>query len=369
MRVLDTTHEVKADPSAFASNGSGPHGDHAYVQRRRQRRSLGLAGKIVRFDALPRTSVRWLVHGVLQRDSVAVLHGKEGSGKTFVALDLAGCVANGLPWAGRPTQRGAAFYLVAEGDSGLFQRGRAWELEHGESLAGVRFLPTPVDFLDGDAVDELSDAVSGLDPSPDLIVVDTLARCLVGDENTAADMSRFVAACDRLRTLTGACVLVIHHNNRDGGYRGSNVLPANATTRIEAKAKGKDGRVELQCHKQRDGVEFPLIAFRRVVHEVGARDATGQRVTSLAMRPADAGDRERRDAATLRPTRRAALDALQELGTATATNWERACHGAMAPRTFYRALTDLVRDRWVEESDDGTYALAAEGLSRQRQWQ
>src|SRR4051794_24201973 len=44
-----------------------------------------------------------LVDGWLFKDSLAWLGGKPGHGKTFVAVDLAGCVATGLPWHGHPT--------------------------------------------------------------------------------------------------------------------------------------------------------------------------------------------------------------------------------------------------------------------------
>ena len=52
---------------------------------------------------------------------------------------------------------------------------------------------------------------------PALIIVDTLARCMVGgDENSAKDMGLFIAHADALRKETGATVLIIHHTGKNG---------------------------------------------------------------------------------------------------------------------------------------------------------
>jgi RecA-family ATPase len=71
-----------------------------------------------------------------------------------------------------------------------------------------------------------------------LAVVDTLARCFVGgEENSARDMGRFVAAADRLRTATGAAALLLHHVSRHGGaIRGSTALPGALDTGIAVEA-------------------------------------------------------------------------------------------------------------------------------------
>ena len=51
---------------------------------------------------------------------------------------------------------------------------------------------------------------------PVLIVLDTLARLMVGaDENIAKDMGLAIAGIDRLRQETRATVLVIHHTRKE----------------------------------------------------------------------------------------------------------------------------------------------------------
>ncbi|OLT27763.1 hypothetical protein BJF83_17420 [Nocardiopsis sp. CNR-923] len=95
-------------------------------------------------DALPPPAP--LIDGVLYLDSLSWLHGKPGHGKSFVALDWAAHIASGIAWQDRDTTRGPVLYLVAEGTSGMAERKRAWEAEHGHRM-DVIFLPMAVQFM------------------------------------------------------------------------------------------------------------------------------------------------------------------------------------------------------------------------------
>jgi putative DNA primase/helicase len=44
------------------------------------------------------------------------------SAKSFIAVDLACCVATGTQWRSHQVERGKVLYLIAEGTSGLFLR-------------------------------------------------------------------------------------------------------------------------------------------------------------------------------------------------------------------------------------------------------
>ena len=49
-----------------------------------------------------------------------------------------------------------------------------------------------------------------------LVIIDTLARTLPGDENSAADMGRFVAGCDDLRRAARG-IAIVHHEGKTHG--------------------------------------------------------------------------------------------------------------------------------------------------------
>jgi hypothetical protein len=52
-----------------------------------------------------------------------------------------------------------------------------------------------------------------------LVVLDTQARVTVGaDENSAVDMGRLVAAAEKIRVATRACVKFVHHEAAPGQH-------------------------------------------------------------------------------------------------------------------------------------------------------
>lgn len=63
-----------------------------------------------------------------------------------------------------------------------------------------------------DAVIAAADAAVAEHGVPVLLVVDTLARHIDGDENAPVDMGLFIAACDGLRERYRCAVLIVHHS-------------------------------------------------------------------------------------------------------------------------------------------------------------
>src|SRR5207244_2735924 len=57
-----------------------------------------------------RPAPRWLVDNYLVAETISVLFGPSGGGKTFVALDLALAIATGHPWLGEPVDGGYVVY-------------------------------------------------------------------------------------------------------------------------------------------------------------------------------------------------------------------------------------------------------------------
>lgn len=201
-----------------------------------------------------------LVDGVLYRDSLAWLYGKPGGGKSFLALDWAGCVAGGLPWNLREVSRGPVLYLVAEGSRGIRKRVRAWEQMTGQPMTGVLFLPMAVQLLHGTDRAALVALVGELQPA--LVVIDTQARVTVGaEENSNAEMGRVVAAADEIREASGACVVMVHHTGRQGGnMRGASAFDGAASSVIRVNRDGD--WLDVICEKQKDEGDFPPMRLR-----------------------------------------------------------------------------------------------------------
>lgn len=281
-----------------------------------------------------------LVAGYLYRDSLAWLSGKPGHGKSFLAVDLACCVATGTRWHGQlthPTSRGGrVLYLIAEGAAGLAARVDAWSLAHGRRVANVQFLPIPVQLLSYVDLAAFMDLVADL--KPDLLIIDTQARVTVGgEENSSKDMGQFVDALERLRRASGACVLTVHHEARAGdNMRGSTALEGAATTILRAS---KDGQlVEITNPKQKDAPEQPALTL-------GLSEVGGSAVLSRQAVGAVSG------AAT--ESEMALLTVLRSFGTGGASKTELRDASGQSKTTYYRSVNALVSKGLVDECKQG----------------
>lgn len=203
----------------------------------------------------------YAVRGVLQLDSLAWLVGRPGHGKSFVALDLAGCVGTGEIWQGHPTLPGVVLYVVAEGLHGVKLRVRAWEAAMSREMSGVHFLPLPVGVTSG-AWRDLCAAANRI--GAQMVILDTQARMTVAmEENSAKDMGLYVHALEELRAATGATVLSVHHEGVGGErMRGSTALDGAATTIL--RAVKEEDIINLQMIKQKDAAPLDDLALRLV---------------------------------------------------------------------------------------------------------
>ena len=178
-----------------------------------------LAFEFSRADILELREIQWVVDDYIESDSLAQVFGDPGGGKSFVAIDIACCISTGTPWHGHEVRQGAVFYIAGEGHNGLARRLKAWELGNGVSLAGAplfkshraaQLYDTTDAALVAQSIKVLVDQ-SGLDPS--MIIIDTLARNMGGDENSTQDMNGFIQNLDTyLRQSYHCCVMVVHHS-------------------------------------------------------------------------------------------------------------------------------------------------------------
>lgn len=299
-------------------------------------------------QALPRPE--FLVDGLLVRDSLALLYGAPGSYKSFLATDWTLSVAVGKWWQGREVRPGRVIYLAAEGVSGLGDRVTAWMREHQvfdlEQYEPVSWLTLPVNLTD--TAQSAALLAYCAERAPDLVVIDTLARCAVGgDENSARDMGVLISHADAVRRATGATVLLVHHSGKDrtSGARGSNSLTGAVSTELEVSAT--DDLVVITTRKQKDAAAANPLRLRRKVVDLGPDDQ-GRPVSSCVLVP-DRGPLDT-DGEHLSKSQRVALEALVSIEVPTgitASVWKD--QSELADRTFYNVRArlldaDLVRN-------------------------
>src|SRR5690606_1185636 len=208
-------------------------------------------------DELPEAET--LVEGFLVKESVVRLYGPPKSYKSFVMLDLAACVGQGMEWHGKKVVQARVLYVVAEGVRGIKRRVRAWEALNKRSMTGVQFYDRAVQLGDRNDVARLiRTAKRG---NFEFIILDTQARCTVGlEENSASEMGVVVAALDVLKEVTGACVALVHHSGASGGRaRGSTAILGALDAEFEVEADKESMSVSVHTRAQKDLAEAPSV--------------------------------------------------------------------------------------------------------------
>jgi hypothetical protein len=290
----------------------------------------------------------WLNEGRIPRGGTAQLFGESGALKSFIAVDLSCHIALGLDWHDKKVTQGNVVYVCAEGVRGMKHRVAAWKKYHGvEGKLGIYFLRHGIELThtSADVRELLAEMQQRVIPPPVLIVIDTLARNLVGNENAAEDMSGYIKGCDLLREATGATVLSVHHS----GYgeteraRGSSSNRGAMDTDIQCLRDGD--RVTLKNKKQKDAAEFPDVSFE--VLSVAS---------SLVLKPID------QLGGKLDGNRLLCLRAVHRLeGGANHSQWMREAELDNKKSSFNAARTWLIAAGYVKHEASGKYAITDVG--------
>ncbi len=315
--------------------------------------------KMLRLNDLAKqpTSTNYLVKGLLQRRSHAVVYGPPGAGKTFVALDIAYHVASGLPWRDRRVHQGTVLYLAYEGVGGMARRAAALASRYEDADVPLYLIGAEYNLRDPAGRKALGADLAQLPDKPVLIVVDTLARAMKGgDENSAQDMGALNDAVSALIEATGACVLLVHHSgkNKSSGARGSSALLGAIDTELQVDDH------QIVSRKQRDVELGPDLGFRLIPVVVGVDDDGDEVLSCYVEAAVTIADRT----SSLRGNVRLVWDALCEVEDNRPVDsqaWQMRCLEFLPEKetarrkAFYKAKAALIRRGLVEQLPDGTY--------------
>ena len=206
----------------------------------------------------------WLIQDFIPENSMTMIYGSPGSGKTFLALDMALHIAHNKEWHGKNVRPGLVIYIAGEGVGGLRKRLKAWNQAHkNEPGLGLRIVPLPIGLLDEDEIQALIQTIQQIKNDLDvrLVVFDTVARCMAGDENSAQDMGLAIKAMDKIRETFKCAVMPIHHSgkDRDRGARGSTALIG--AVDVSLRVDRQDDILLLSTEKQKDAEAQEQVVF------------------------------------------------------------------------------------------------------------
>lgn len=257
------------------------------------KRQLSLAAsgfRLTRIGDLSVTPPRWLIKGLIERDSLIGLFGPTTVGKSFFAVDAGACIATGRPFHGfQVKDPGPVIFIIGEGTRGITGRFAAWSLDHEVDLrkAPIFISSGPVSLCEPELWERAQKVISGIAKAhgqPKLIVIDTWARMLGGNENSTEDAADGISALDQLRHKTGAAFLVVHHtgHGESGRARGSSVFRASMDTEISLSRQAPGDIVMTFTKSKESQIPDPL-QFRLKDVLLGVKDEDGEELKSAVL--------------------------------------------------------------------------------------
>jgi len=265
--------------------------------------------KLEAWDSIEDEPVEWLVKGVIPQRAFVALYAPPASFKSFLALDIAECIATGRRFLGNEiTKQGAVLYIAGEGHGGIGTRIKALKIHHSTPAGTpVYFLRRQVNLRSSQT--DLKDLVAAIDDLKaindinfELIIIDTLARAFGGgNENASEDMGAFITAAGAIQGKYECSLLVVHHAGKDAtkGLRGHSSLLGAVDTELEIiRIEGaQPPKGILHISKQKDGEDGQRIGFRMVEVTTGSSGVIDfEGASSLAVEPDDEAENDRREA-------------------------------------------------------------------------
>ena len=174
----------------------------------------------------------YLIESILPYKGVAIMAGKSGDMKSFLAISFATAVAtnsNGGTWV---VKTGNALYMMNEGQAGFGLRYEAWLKYHNHKSPNAfkAFTMTP-NLMHPESLEPFVEEIIRKGFCPNFIVFDTYSKAIVGgDDNQTKDVSLAIQTAYGLAEKFDALVLIIDHVGKDPkrGVRGSYAKYGNA---------------------------------------------------------------------------------------------------------------------------------------------
>lgn len=233
----------------------------------------------------------WIVKPLFQEGAFGLVLGQYKAGKSLLTVDMLLATARGCPeWFGyKIRKRRRVLYVNAEGSMTL--RLRAYLKYHDlapEAIPGFVVITRRIK-LDAEGARGLRGAVElyeSMHGTFDVVVVDTVARAMVGSESSDEDMTVFVDACESLLGDHKRTVIVVHHLGKDAtrGSRGHTILPAAVATQLNVQHDSATGIRSFRVELQRDEEADPGRTFKLERVDLGVDD-DGDEMASVVVVP------------------------------------------------------------------------------------
>ncbi|CAA9892675.1 hypothetical protein METHB2_790009 [Candidatus Methylobacter favarea] len=195
----------------------------------------------------------WTIKNLIEAESINLMFGPPASGKSLFALDWAFCMAAGLDWESRQTQHAGAVIIAGEGHAGYARRLKALEKKYSITAPDNLLLSEQSAQLDDkSSCDDIVKAIQQSGINPGLIVIDTLNRNFVGEENSSKDIAAFIQNLDHFFKPLKMTTVIIHHSGHAESGRGRGSSAIRAGMDAEYSVAKDENAITLICTKAKD---------------------------------------------------------------------------------------------------------------------
>ena len=250
--------------------------------------------KIESWQSVKDEPVNWLIQDVIPEKSFVALYGPPASFKSFIAMDIAECIASGRPWLGKEINgTGPVLYIAGEGHGGIGARIAAIKQHHNTpDEAQVYVVRSQINLRS--SVEDFTNLILAIDELVQLIgvqlrmiVIDTLARSFGGgNENSSDDMGAFIQATGKIQNRYRCSLMLLHHAGKDTtkGLRGHSSLLGAVDTQMEIIRFPQTREGLILMSKQKDGEDGQNYGFEAIEVELPLREGEMNASKSLAIK-------------------------------------------------------------------------------------
>ena len=250
--------------------------------------------KIESWQSVKDEPVNWLIQDVIPEKSFVALYGPPASFKSFIAMDIAECIASGRDWLGKKINgTGPVLYIAGEGHGGIGARIAAIKQHHNTpDEAQVYVVRSQINLRS--SVEDFTNLILAIDELVQLIgvqlrmiVIDTLARSFGGgNENSSDDMGAFIQATGKIQNRYKCSLMLLHHNGKDTakGLRGHSSLLGAVDTQMEIIRFPQTREGLILMSKQKDGEDGQNYGFEAIEVELPLREGEMNASKSLAIK-------------------------------------------------------------------------------------
>ena len=161
-----------------------------------------------------------LIQGVLRKGAYMALVGASKMGKSFLLIDLAVCIQNGLKWLNFQCKKGRVLYVNLEIEENSFMKRVSTVYQKYEGFKDFE----KFDILNlrgyGVGIEQLEQELDTLD-GYDLFIIDPQYKVNAGDENSASEQGAFFNHIDHIATTHKTSVVICHHHSKGSKLKDS----------------------------------------------------------------------------------------------------------------------------------------------------